>query len=310
MLRMPAVLLLAVGAVVLGAGTAAADDGTPWQVKTASNSYGSGRANYAYTLAAGGQVEDAFVVVNRGKAPLDLAVYAGDAFTTADGELDLRGADSKDLGTWVHADRKQVRVLPGKSVEVPFKIAVPADARPGDHLGGVITSLTQNDVERRLAIRIRLRVSGELKPSLAVEDLKVQYSGKLLGSGDATVAYEIHNTGNTIAAARQEASVSGPFGQLKTKSGAIADSPQLLPGETWKVSVPVHDVTAAGRLTAAVELLPLVTDAAGSTATFPVSKTSAHAWTIPWGLLLVLILVAAAVVLAIRRVRAARRQAA
>jgi hypothetical protein len=310
MLRLSGVLLLAVGAVVLGAGTAAADDSAPWQVKTASNGYGSDRPNYSYTLAAGGQVQDAFVVVNRGKAPLELAVYAGDAFTTSGGELDLRGADSKDLGTWVHADRRQVRVLPGKSVEVPFKIAVPADARPGDHLGGVITSLTQNDVERRLAIRIRLRVSGELKPGLAVEDLKVRYSGKLLGNGDATVAYEIHNTGNTIVAARQTASVSGPFGQLKSQSGAIADSPQLLPGEIWKVSVPVKGVTAAGRLTGAVELLPLVTDAAGSTATFAAVQTTTHAWTIPWVLLLVLILVVAVAVLVIRRVRAARRQAA
>ncbi|MEV6415824.1 DUF916 domain-containing protein [Kribbella sp. NPDC051718] len=306
MLRVQGTLLLAVGLVVLGAGTAVADDTVPWQVKTASNSYGSSRANYSYTVAAGSQVQDAFVVVNRGKAALDLAVSAGDAFTTSTGQLDLRGADSKDVGTWVHADRSQVKVLPGKSVEVPFKIAVPADARPGDHLGGVITSLTQNDVERRLAIRIRLRVSGELKPSLAVEDLKVNYAG----NGDATVAYEIRNTGNTIAAARQTASVSGPFGQLKSQSAAIADSPQLLPGESWKVSVPVRDVTPAGRLTGAVELLPLVTDAAGSTATFAAVQTTTHAWTIPWVVVVLLVLVIVAAVLVIRRVRATRRQAA
>jgi hypothetical protein len=314
-LRKPAVLLLAVlGIISMGAGPATAADDAPWQVKTASNSFGSSRPNYSYTLPTGGQVQDAFVVVNRGKTPLDLGVYAADAFTTKDGQLDLLDAEakSKDLGSWVHADRKQVKVLPGQSVQVPFEIVVPADARAGDHLGGVITSLTQNDVERRLAIRIRLRVSGELKPSLAVEGLKVQYSGTVnpFGDGDATVAYEIRNTGNTIAAARQEASISGPFGQLRTKSGAIEDSPQLLPGETWKVSVPVHGVTPAGRLTAAVDLLPLVTDAAGSTATFPVSKTSTHAWTIPWTLLLLIVLVAVVAVLVIRRVRGARRQAA
>jgi WxL interacting protein linking bacterial and host surfaces len=297
MLRVQGSLLLAVGVAVLGAGTAVADDTVPWQVKTASNSYGSSRANYSYTVAAGGQVQDAFVVVNRGKTPLDLAVSAGDAFTTSSGELDLRGADSEDVGTWVHADRKQVKVLPGKSVEVPFSVAVPADARSGDHLGGVITSLTRNDVERRLAIRIRVRVSGVLRPSLSVEDLKVHYAGK----GDATVGYEIRNTGNTIAAARQTASVSGPFGRLKSQSAAIADSPQLLPGETWKVSVPVKGVTPAGRLTGAVELLPLVTDAAGSTATFAAVETTAHAWTIPWPLVLVFVLVAAGAVLVIRR---------
>ncbi|NEA30216.1 DUF916 domain-containing protein [Streptomyces sp. SID13031] len=301
-------LAAAFALLAIGAAPAAAADDAPWQVKTAATSYGSNRANYSYTTAGGGEVQDAFVVVNRGKTPLQLAVYAADAFTTTSGQLDLLGADAKseDLGSWVHAGSNQVKVQPGQSIQVPFKIAVPADARPGDHLGGVITSLTQNDVERRLAIRIRLRVSGVLKPSLAVENLKVQYSGKAFGNGDAIVAYEIHNTGNTIAAARQEASVSAPFGKLRTQAGAIDDSPQLLPGEMWKVSVPIHGVTPAGRLTAAVDLLPLVTDAAGSTAILPVTQTSTHTWTIPWTLLVLLVLVSATVVLVIRRFRPRR----
>lgn len=301
-------LAAAIALLAIGAGPAAAADDAPWQVKTAANSYGTNRANYSYTMPGGGQVQDAFVVVNRGKTPLDLAVYAADAFTTPSGQLDLLGSDakSKDLGLWVHTDLRAVKVQPGQSAEVPFKIAVPADARPGDHLGGVITSLTQDNVERRLALRIRLRVSGDLEPSLAVENLKVDYSGQAFGDGNATVSYEIHNTGNTIAAARQEASVAGPFGRLRVKSGAIADSPQLLPGETWKVSVPVSGVTPAGRLTAAVELLPLVTDAAGSTATFPTTQTKAHAWSIPWVLLGLVVFLGVAVVLAVRRLRTAR----
>jgi hypothetical protein len=304
------VLLAAIGLIGLGVGPAAADDDVPWAVKTAANSFGSDRQNYSYTLPSGGQVQDAFVVVNHGTKPLDLAVYAADAFTTAGGQLDLRaaGASSTDLGSWVHADRKQVRLQPGQSIEVPFKLALPAEATPGDHLGGIVTSLTQpdgGDVERRLAIRIRLRVSGELKPRLAIEDLKVHYSGTSnpFGNGDATVAYQIHNSGNTIVSARQAASVSGPFGRLRIRSGPIDDSPQLLPGETWKVSVPIHGVTPAGRLTAAVDIVPLLTDAAGSTSSLPAAQTSTHTWTIPWVLLLLVGLAAIVVVFVIRRYR-------
>jgi hypothetical protein len=83
----------------------------------------------------------------------------------------------------------------------------------------------------------------------------------------------------------------------------------LLPGETWKVSAPVRDVTPALRLTATVTLIPLLTDAAGSTAPLTAAKTSGHAWTIPWALLLAFIVLCGLVVAAVafrpgRRARA------
>ena len=121
----------------------------------------------------------------------------------------------------------------------------------------------------------------------------MDYSGTAnpIGKGDATVTYTIHNTGNAILSARQTVSVSGPFGRWDVGAGTIADTPPLLPGETWKVSAPLHDVTPALRLTATVTLVPLLTDAAGSTAPLAATKTSGHAWAVPWSLLLAIIVV-------------------
>ena len=62
--------------------------------------------------------------------------------------------------------------------------------------------------KRRASIRIRLRVGGFLKPSLAVEHVRID---------DATVTYTIHNTGNAILSARQTASLSGPFGRWNVR---------------------------------------------------------------------------------------------
>jgi uncharacterized membrane protein len=299
-------LLAALGIVGMQAGTAAADNNVPWAVSTAANSFGTDRQNYSYTLNPGGQLQDGLVVVNHGTTPLDLAVYAADGFTTDQGQLDLRTRDANatGVGAWVHADRDHVKLRPGESAEVPFTITVPAGATPGDHLGGIVTSLTQvdkatgMDVDRRLAVRIRLRVGGDLKPSLSVEDLKVDYSGtpNPFGKGDAIVSYTIHNTGNTILAARPAASISGPFGRWPVRSGQVDDSPQLLPGDTWKVSVPVHRVTPAVRLTGTVAVVPLLTDAAGSTSPLTTVETTTHTWTIPWALLLLLVAVCGLVV--------------
>jgi hypothetical protein len=312
------VLLAAAGLVGVGAGPAVAADGdVPWAVRTAANEFGSDRNNYGYTLNPGGQLDDGLVVVNHGTTPLDLAVYTADAFTTDAGRLDLatKDAASTGVGTWVHPGRDRMTIQPGESVEVPFTVTLPDDATPGDHMGGIVTSLTQagdgdgGNVERRLGIRIRLRVAGELKPSLSVEDLHVHYSGtpNPFGKGDATVTYTIHNTGNAILTARQQASIAGPFGRWRVPSEQAEDSPELLPGETWKVSVPVLGVAPALLLTGTVTLVPLLSDASGSTAPLPAVETTTQTWAIPWVLLLLVVLCGLVAVLLASRRR--RRQA-
>ncbi|MGW5363028.1 WxL protein peptidoglycan domain-containing protein [Actinopolymorpha pittospori] len=307
-------LLAALCFLGVGAGPAAAADGdVPWTVRTASNDFGSGRQNYTYAVNPGGHLQDGLVVVNNGTTPLDLAVYAADGFTTKAGQLDLVTKDAKStrVGAWVHTSRPELTVEPGQSVEVPFSVEVPDDAAPGDYLGGVVTSLTQagdagTSVDRRLGIRIRLRVGGQLRPNLSVQDVHLRYADTLnpFGKGDATVTYTIRNTGNAILAARQTASIAAPFGAMRAAAGHIDDSPQLLPGETWKVTARVHEVAPALRTTATVTVVPLLTDAASSTA--PLAAVSAQARTIPWALLVLAVVVCALVVaggLAVRRRR-------
>jgi hypothetical protein len=317
-------LLASVGLISLGAGTADAADGdVAWAVRTASNKFGADRQNYRYTLNPGGTLRDGLVVVNHGKRPIDLAIYAADGFTTDGGQLDLLTSDveSTGVGAWVHADRTKVRIQPGTSVDVPFRITLPENATPGDHLGGIITSLTQAgavdgmNVDRRLAMRIRLRVGGDLDPGLSVDGPHVSYDGPTnpFGTGGATVDYTIHNTGNAILSAKQEVSVTGPFGRLAVDAADVPDAPELLPGEEWTVSVPVHGVRPTARLAATVTLTPLMTDAAGSVSPLDAVEATSHTWAVPWALLVLILVVAAAVVLGIvvtrrRRAEAKRRE--
>ncbi|MEV7330133.1 DUF916 domain-containing protein [Micromonospora sp. NPDC093244] len=323
LLRTTALSVLAAVAVVgVGAGPASATDGNvAWTVRTASNGYGEARSSYSYNVNPGGAVEDAMVVANRGPAPLTLAVYAADGFTTEAGQLDLLTRDRKSVavGAWVKAKAGSVVVQPGKTAQVPFTISVPDNATPGDYVGGILTTLTQADkaeginVDRRLGIRIKLRVGGELKPNLAIEDLHVTYDGTSnpFGRGDATITYTIHNVGNAALSGQQAVSVSGPFGVLRVRAGDVAAPPELLPGESWDVTVPVRDVAPAVRLAATATVTPLLTDASGSTTSLKPVQVTAHGWALPWMLLLVLVVLIAVVVGAYlyRRRSRARRTA-
>jgi hypothetical protein len=321
-LRTAALALLATFAVAgLATGPALAADGdVAWTVRTASNSYGADRSSFSYAVNPGAEAQDAMVVANRGPVPLDLAVYAADGFTTDAGQLDLLAKDGKSvgIGAWVHAASGSVTIQPGKSAEVPFKVTVPANATPGDYVGGILTSLTQADpaeginVDRRLGIRIKLRVGGELKPNLVIEDLHVGYAGSSnpFAKGDATVTYTIHNTGNATLSAEQAVSVSGPFGWLRVGAGTIAPPPELLPGESRKVTVPVHGVAPALRLAATATLTPLLTDVSGSTTSLKPIHATAHGWAAPWPLVLLVVVLVAVVVGAVllaRRNRARRK---
>ncbi len=319
------VVLLTLLAALAFAGTStgqarAAEGEVTWTVRTAANGFGDDRPSFSYGVNPGGKVEDAMVVANHGTDPLRLAVYAADGYTTEKGQLDLLTQEkrSPSIGTWVHATGDSVEIAPGKSAEIPFTVEVPRNATPGDYVGGILTSLKQPGdtegiaVDRRLGIRIKLRVSGALRPALAVEDLHVGYEGSAnpFAQGDATVTYTLHNTGNALLSGTQKVTLTGPFGMLSTDAGDIAAPPELLPGERWKVTVPVHDVTPAFRLGAAVTVTPLITDAAGSTTALDPVRATAHGWAVPWTLLLLLILVLAATVTAFVRVRRARARRA
>jgi hypothetical protein len=318
LIRIVAVMLLAcLGAIALGTGSAfAAGSDVSWTVRTASNNFGADRTSYSYNLKPGGTIKDAMVVTNHGAAALKLGVYASDGYTTESGQFDLLTKDHKsvDIGAWVHANTASVTIAPGFSATLPFTISIPTNATPGDHAGGILTSLVPAvsqdgiNVDRRLGIKIKLRVSGALKPGLTVEHLRLNFHGTTnpFGDGNATVSYTIHNTGNALASAQQGVSVSGPFGWLTASASAKDAPPQLLPGESWKMTVPVHGVSPAVRVTAKVSLTPLITDASGSTTSLKAVHASAHAWAIPWTLGLLVAALIAALILAVLYLRATR----
>lgn len=287
---------------------AAAQDVT-WSVAPADNKLGTGRPHFTYTLPQGTRITDAVTVANRGDRPITLRVYASDAFTTPTGGLDLLPAGRKptDVGSWIAPRTGTLTLAPQQSGTVPFTVTVPSGATPGDHTGGIVTSLVTKDSEgvtldRRLGSRVYLRVPGVLTPSLRVTALHAHYDGTAnpVGTGSARLTYTVTNNGNVRLTAHQHVRINGLFGGL-SGSTALADLPELLPGDSLTRTAVVGDVWPAGPLRATVSLQPLPS-ADGSDhsqpqpAAQPVAasgRTTMWAW--PWALLASAAVLAAAV---------------
>ena len=304
-------LLLAVAAP---APAVAVDGGVAWTVQTADNAHGTRRANFRYdTVDPGTVISDAMTVVNTGTEPLPLEVYAADAFTAATGEIDVLvdGRPSRDAGTWVSVDASPLSLAPGASAEVPFTITVPADARPGDHAAGIVTSLTSTDptstlsVDRRLGTRINLRIAGELTPAAAVSDVSARYeaSWNPFESGRVVVQYALENTGNTRLTGSEILATDGLFGER----GAPTQLTEVLPGSTVEITreIPAFSL---GWVAGSVELTP---EAVGlGAAPLAPTENGFSVVAVPWSLYALLALILAAVLTAVLLVRRRRAAAA
>jgi hypothetical protein len=239
-----------------------------WGVRPGASTGDPERANFVLEADPGDSLDDTLVVENLGGVELVLGVYASDAFNTVDGELDLLPADEEpaDVGSWVTFEQPSITVPAGGTVEVPFTIRVPEDAPSGDHVGGVLTSLTVTEpdaqgnrvrIERRLGTRLYLRVSGELDPALSFTALEVDHSASWnpLAAGSMTVRYRVENTGNVRLRATRAAHVEGSMG-LTDRTVEGADLPELLPGGALELTQEVGGVWPALGTTVEVELRP------------------------------------------------------
>jgi Bacterial protein of unknown function (DUF916) len=318
--RVGATLLAAAcAAAAVGSSPAAAATGTrTWSVQPAAKTGADGRARFDYTLEPGGSVDDHVQVNNFGDAPLKLRVYSHDALNTPEGAFTLLPASRRAtaVGAWAGLD-EEVTVPARDRVVLPFSLAVPQNATPGDHAGGIVASVStaatdadgnQVRVDNRVGARIYLRVAGELNPRLEIEQRELRYERSWLPftTGSVTATYVVRNTGNVRLGGRQTATVAGPF-DLGSRTVTLSDLPEVLPGQQVTVAGEAERVYPLGRLTAKLSIQP-VAPREQATAMIPPTNARVSVWAVPWSELGVLALIALAAWWAWwRRRRGARR---
>ncbi|MFJ9639873.1 hypothetical protein [Streptomyces sp. NPDC101178] len=202
-------LLAALVLVLLAAPPAAAGDGSGWTVRPAGG--GSGGRPYAYLEGTPEAVlQDRISVTNPARAPLTVR---------------LRG-DGR-AGPWLRFAAKTVTVPARTRADVPFTLAVPVNATPGDLTGEIVAA--GGGEEKRVPVRVR--VGGPTLAALTVENVEV--AGR-------TVRYALVNRGNVPLRPRLAVRADGVFGELLDRPARPLGL-ELAPGRRVELTEPWSD---------------------------------------------------------------------
>ncbi|MFF9637974.1 hypothetical protein ACF1D2_25770 [Streptomyces bacillaris] len=219
-----AVLTTALVALLLAlfpAPAAAAEGGPGWTVRPAGGgSAGRDVRPYAYLEGVPDSVlRDRISVTNPARTPLTVR---------------LRG-DGR-AGPWLRFAARTVTVPARTRADVPFALALPDNAPPGD-LAGEIVAAAGGGTERRVPVRVR--VGGPTLAALTVEDVEV--------SG-GTVRYALVNRGNTPLRPRLAVRADGVFGVLLDRPERPLPL-ELAPGRRVELTEPWPDAPALDSVT-------------------------------------------------------------
>ncbi|HZX38562.1 MAG TPA: DUF916 domain-containing protein [Streptomyces sp.] len=257
LLMLPVLVVLVHGYAAVPAAHAA-DNGN-WSVYPASppRSAGEtptepGRRPYFYLSAdPGTTLTDQVTVTNKTAAPRTFRLYAADAYNTErDGGFAVRARSEKQrgVGAWATLDRERVTVPANSSVTVPYTLAVPEGAEPGDHPGAVValdervrpsTGSVAVGIQQAVGARVYLRVGGPTVPALSVENVELTHQQPLVpgtGESSALISYTLHNRGNVTLNPKVALKAEGLFGRDLLSRELTKIPSELLPRQKIRLT--------------------------------------------------------------------------
>ena len=328
-------MALAVGGFPFAAGIAFAapnpNSGFQFSAEPYSTNAAQQRSDYTYELLAGHQLLDQFVVKNPSTSAESFLVYGEDATNVpATGGYAFQQRSQMHntaVGLWLNIGTPHFTVPPGKEVVATFQLSIPANASPGDHVGGVVveevktpadqTSPVGVNVVLRRVIPTYVRVVGKSFPQLTIEKLSVFHQSPafpFLNRSKVAVRFNLVNTGNEIVDPRSvtvsiTGQLSGTIHKFIVRQTGAQQSRanplplQMLPGATLTLTEVWSGIPPFDPLSGHVSATALDPGTALSIST----AASTPFWYFPWIVVLLFLLLVAAViaVVVIRRRRKA-----
>lgn len=315
-------------APLLASTTAGPNNGFQFSVEPYTASGAQQRSDFSYQLQPGHQILDQFVVKNTSKDAESFLVYGEDATNVAGtgGYAFQRRAQMHNttVGVWVTVGTTRLTVPTGKEAVVTFRLSIPANATPGDHVGGVAVEelkapAQQNapvgvNVVLRDVVPMYVHVVGPSYPGLTIENLTVSHQSPafpFVSASKVSLSVVLVNTGNDILNPQSvtvsiAGGLSGTIHKYTVHQTGAAQSRanplplQMLPGakltltEEW-TGIPPFDPLTGHVSATAID---------SSTTQQLSTRASTAFWYFPWIVVLIgLVLVAGLVALMVMRRR-------
>jgi hypothetical protein len=154
----------------------------------APNSTASSTAPYfIFDAQAGATIQSKVRITNIGTATGSVALYPVDATTgQTSGVVYHTSTDPRtDVGSWVSVGAQHVTLAPKQDQIIPFSITVPASARPGQHVGGLVaedlavqggsSSSVQINIQHLSIVAVQVNLPG--KQSQRLDATAIQAGG-------------------------------------------------------------------------------------------------------------------------------------
>lgn len=161
--------------------------------------------------------------------------------TTSGSVYANRDDPRRRAGAWVKLPRKELTLAPRESTRVPFELAIPGDAAPGDHLAGIAVqdreetkSGSQMTVTQvvRVVVGVQIIVDGRSEKALTLGDVALK---ALPGTEVPSVVIRLENTGTRLCQPTLDVTLTGS-GEERQSATRKLDT--ILPGSAIDYPMP------------------------------------------------------------------------
>ncbi len=199
-------------------------------------------------------VEDSITVINTHTAPQ--TYFLSTMKFSSSGEAGVprfipNEEDQSGFPLWISFPVREIEVPANSKVDVPFSVAVPADAQAGGHYAAITVSEALYDVvatngaiiDAKTAVLLLLTVNGpELNPSAQILDFVSDLEDKTVSVIGGEVETRIQNQGNVHIAPSVHVVIKDMRGAVIAQKQLNPEGKRLLPGTTREFSGEIRTI--------------------------------------------------------------------
>lgn len=132
------------------------------------------RSYFIYEATQGQSFRDEIRVWNSGESEGTMRLYAVDATTgqTSGAVYQAQDSQRSGVGSWIQLEQSEITLAPGEERVIGFTVHIPAGARAGQHLGGLVAEdmlLHEGQQQGNLQIKMQTRTVAAVQVNLPGE---------------------------------------------------------------------------------------------------------------------------------------------